>query len=138
MIYDYFGGKDQLLDAAFGVVVHNTINVAIDANDLPSYAAQYDRYPEIARLAMWDRRERDGQGIRIPNIVAPNTEKAAAVGEAQRAGRISDWLPPGILLELVFTLVQASFNSVEPFATAPEPETQYRGVYDTVARMIRP
>lgn len=143
MIYAYFLSKDQLFDAVFdAVVVRNVTDVPIDASDLPGYAArlsdQYRKYPEVGRLATWDRLERDGVGVRTATIVEANRHKVEAVARAQQAGLIGDHLPPEMLLELLFAVAATGFDSVVPGQEPPSPEVRCQMVRDAVARLIRP
>lgn len=143
MIYAYFTSKDRLFDAVFdAVVVRNVTDVPIDATDLPEYAArlsdQYRTYPEVGRLATWDRLERDGDGARSATIVAANRHKIDEVARAQQAGLISDHLPPEMLLELLFALAATSFDAVAPGQEPPSVEERRRMVRDAAARLVRP
>src|SRR5882757_765301 len=62
-IYHYFGSKDGLFDAVFNqLVVRMLAEAPIDATDLPEYAGrlfdEYEKHPEVQRLATWYRLER--------------------------------------------------------------------------------
>ncbi len=143
MIYAYFESKDRLFDAVYdAVVVRNVADVPIDATDLPEYAArlceQYDRYPEVARVATWDRLERDGVGVRIPAIVEAGAHKVEAIVAAQRAGLIDDRLPAAMLLELVYAMVQTRFDSIASVGEPPTLEQRRAMVKEAVTRLIRP
>lgn len=143
MIYAYYDSKDRLFDAVFdAVVVRNVADVPIDATDLPEYAArlaeQYERYPEVGRLATWDRLERDGEGVRIPTIVEAGAHKVAAIAEAQRAGLVRADLPAAMMLELVYAIAFTRFDAVAPGDEPPTPGERRRMRRDAVARLIRP
>lgn len=143
MIYAYFLSKDQLFDAVFdAIVVRNVTDVPIDATDLPEYAArlsdQYRTYPEVGRLATWDRLERDGVGVRTATIVEANRHKVEEVARAQRAGLVNDHLPPEMLLELLFAVTATGFDAVVPGQAPPSPDLRRRMVRDAVERLVRP
>lgn len=143
MIYAYFESKDRLFDAVFdAVVVRNVTDVPIDAADLPGYAArlsdQYERYPEVARIATWDRLERGGVGVRNPAIVAASAHKVAEIARAQAAGLIRDDLPPTMLLELLYAIAMTRFDAIAPAGEAPSPEVRRRTIAEAVARLIAP
>ncbi len=143
MIYAYYMSKDQLFDAVFdAVVVRNVTDVPIDATDLPEYAArlsdQYEKYPEVGRLATWDRLERDGAGARSPTIVAANQHKVEEVERAQRAGLIGDHLQAAHLLTLLFNVAQTTFDPIGDSPDRPDPEQRRQAVREAVSRLVRP
>ncbi len=109
LIYDYFGNKDQLFDAAFDALVITFIReVPIDATDLAEYVGrlfdQYQRSPEILRLSAWDRLERGGAGARLAAVQAANQNKLTAIEQAQRDGHLTDRFQPTELLLLITAL----------------------------------
>jgi AcrR family transcriptional regulator len=69
-IYDYFGGKEQLFDAALVRVVDdlNTANPLLE-DDLPEYSGRLFDYlqahPEAVRMNAWWRLERPQLGPRL-------------------------------------------------------------------------
>lgn len=72
LLYSYFGNKEQLFDAVFAALVARLVAAhPIDAEHLDEYAgALVDSYvanPELVRLALWDRLERGGAGMRSPS-----------------------------------------------------------------------
>lgn len=143
MIYAYFASKDRLFDAVFdAVVVRNVTDVPIDATDLPEYAArlsaQYERYPEVARIATWDRLERDGVGVQIPAIIEASAHKVAEIARAQAAGQIGSHLPPALLLELIYAVAMTRFNAIAPSDEALSPEIRRRVITEAVERLVRP
>ena len=143
MIYAYFTSKDELFNAVFAaVVVRNVDDVPIDVDDLPGYAAslsdQYRRYPEVGRIAAWDRLERDGEGVRNATIVAANRHKVELVRQAQDAGRIGSHYPASILLELLFGIAMSGFEGVTPDHGETDPAERHRMIRDAVGRLIRP
>ncbi len=105
-IYHYFGSKEGLFDAVFaGLVSDVTAAVPIDVDDLAGYAARlfdgYEDYPEIARLATWQRLERaDAHGP--PKAVVDSTKvKVAAIERAQEGGRLTTTLSADELLAAI-------------------------------------
>lgn len=143
MLYAYFTSKDGLFDAVFdAVVVRNVNDVPIDASNLPEYAArlseQYEKYPEVARLATWDRLERDGAGVRSAIIVGATAHKIDAIVKAQEEGVVGTHLPAAMLLELVYAVALARFNGVIPGGEAPSPELRRQVIREAVARLVRP
>ncbi len=143
MIYAYFTSKDRLFDAVFdAAVVRNVTDVPIDAADLPGYAArlaeQYEKYPEVDRLATWDRLERGGAGARTTTITAATAHKVEAIAGVQRTGLVSDRLPAATLLELIYAIARTRFDSVAPGEGAPVPEHRRETVKEAVARLVRP
>ncbi len=143
MIYAYFTSKDQLFDAVFdAIVVRNTLDVPIDANNLPEYAArlsdQYERYSEVERLITWDRLERDGKGVGLPVVMAANQHKIEQVARAQRAGLVGDHLPAAQLLTLIFAIAQTRFKPIGESQASPDPEQRREAIRAAVSRLIRP
>src|SRR5258708_22892392 len=87
LIYDYFGNKDQLFDAASDdLVVTFMQNVPINGSDLAGYAGrffdQYQTCPEILRLFTCDLLERSRTAMRLPEIQAAHPATIAAIGPA--------------------------------------------------------
>ena len=142
MIYAYFASKGKLFDAVFdAVVVRNVTDVPIDATDLPEYAArlaeQYSRYPEVVRLMAWDRLERDGEGARLPVVVAARAHKVEAVRKAQEAGLIGRHFPPAMLLELIYAIAMMRFDALASESELPAPDLRRRAIKEAVVRLIR-
>ena len=143
MIYAYFTSKEELFNAVFtAVVVRNVDDVPIDVDDLPGYAAslsdQYRRYPEVGRIAAWDRLERGGAGLRNPTIVEANRYKVELVRQAQADGRIGSHYPASILLEMLFAIAAASFEGITPDSSPTGVEERHRMIRDAVRRLIAP
>jgi len=108
-IYHYFGSKDELFDAAFAAMVTEiTADVPPDANDLVAYAGRlfdnYERRPEVRRLAAWRRLERGDSHPPLELIVHSNRATIHTIAEAQKAGKISDRFAPVDLLALILTI----------------------------------
>jgi AcrR family transcriptional regulator len=69
-IYDYFGNKEGLFDAALNRVIDELIEgVPLSEDDLPGYAAELfdylEAHPEAVRMLAWRRLERPRAGARI-------------------------------------------------------------------------
>ena len=142
MIYAYFTSKDRLFDAVFDAVVVRTVrDVPIDATDLPEYAARlserYAKYPEVGRLATWDRLERDGAGTRIAAVVEASAHKVVEIAKAQVAGQVRADLPAATLLELVYAVALTRFDSFAPNEATAGIEHRRRVVKEAVARLVR-
>jgi AcrR family transcriptional regulator len=108
-IYHYFGSKDHLFDAAFeALVVEIVADVPPDVEDLVAYAGRlfdnYERRPEVRRMAAWRRLERGQTHPPLEPIVKSNRATIRAIADAQEAGAISDRFAPVDLLALVLTL----------------------------------
>jgi AcrR family transcriptional regulator len=134
MIYVYFGNKDQLFDAVFADAIRDLLDtVAIDAQDLPGYAAalfdHIDRHPELSRLARWQGLERPGAIERLEAAVSGTAAKIEALAAAQAAGLVNDRMTPDQLLSLVFA-VAATWS-----AGAPELSPDATSTAMTAARL---
>lgn len=125
LLYTYFGNKDRLFETIFDSLVAEMVTaIPIDTTDLAGYAGRlFDRYcthPEVVRLALWDRLERDGQGMRVAGIVAAETAKAEALARAQDGGAISAQISPADLLTAI-TLVTSLWPLMQPHDDSPNP-----------------
>jgi AcrR family transcriptional regulator len=121
-IYHYFGSKDRLFDAAFEVMVQDTIAaVAFDATDLADWAGRmfdsYERQPEMRRMAAWRRLERGAPHPPLDPIVQANHDQIAAIAEAQKAGYVSAYFAPVDVLAVLLALT-FMWNSLTPELTA--------------------
>ena len=108
-IYHYFGSKDELFDAAFAAMVTEiTADLPPDADDLVAYAGRlfdnYERRPEVRRMAAWRRLERGDSHPPLELIAQSNHATIHAISEAQKAGKISDRFAPVDLLALILTI----------------------------------
>ncbi len=117
-IYHYFGSKDQLFDAVLNALVVQTVrDVPIDVHDLPGYAArlfdQYEKSPELARLATWYRLERADSGELVAAVSHSNRDKVAAIAKAQKAGELSARFSALDLLTVVLSLA-SMWTSITP------------------------
>ena len=102
-IYHYFGSKDRLFDAAFeAIVVEIIADVPPEADDLVGYAGRlfdnYERRPDVRRMAAWRRLERGEAHPPLEPIVKSNRASIRAIAEAQTAGKISSHFAPVDLL----------------------------------------
>lgn len=131
MIYAYFGAKNKLFDSVFQAhVLENTELVPFTADDLAQYTVRlYDRYvadPDLVRLLMWKRLERDATGYLYPGLEHVDAEHLRDIVSAQAAGRVRDDIPAEDVWSLVVasatTWAQASLTEV---AAAADSEDQH-------------
>jgi AcrR family transcriptional regulator len=139
MIYAYYTNKDQLFEAVFdAMVVRNVNDVPINAHDLPEYAAslfeQYQKYPEVARIATWDRLERGGAGVNIKAVVEANEHKVNEISKAQQEGVLGSHFPASLLLELIFSLTH--LRSINSKNHEEEPSKHRQAIKDAVQKLI--
>jgi len=137
LLYTYFGNKEQLFDAVFAGLVQRLVSDnPIDAEHLDEYAGRLLDYnaahPEIVRLALWDRLERDGAGMRSAELVATDAAKAAAIGQAQSRGVVSTRFAPETAMALI-TLI----SSMLPFVQPGDPARLRAAVTTAVDRLLR-
>jgi AcrR family transcriptional regulator len=116
-IYHYFGSKDQLFDAVFASIVEQVvIEIPIDVDDLPGYAARlaqgYERHPEVMRLATWQRLERSGEPP-LAAAVEATKAKIELIAQAQADGRVSSRYPADVLLAALLH-VSAMWSATNP------------------------
>src|SRR5215470_4470193 len=88
-IYHYFGSKEELFDAAFAALVTEiTADVPPEADDLVAYAGRlfdnYERRPEVRRMAAWRQLERSTSQPPLELIVQSNRATIRAITEAQK------------------------------------------------------
>ncbi len=143
LLYEYFGNKDALFDAAFeAVVVHTVSDVPLDATDLPEYAAQlfewHLAHPAPLRITAWDRLERDGLGARTAVMEEAIGDKVAAVAAAQASGHITDQMPAVVLLELVIALSQSGPVGRTPLPDAADIATHRAAITSAVRALVTP
>jgi AcrR family transcriptional regulator len=123
-LYGYFGSKDGLFDAVMADCVNRAASeVPFDANDLAGWAVSlYDanlRHPGLFRLMAWARLERRPAGFVFSDF--DPEPKAAAVAQAQEAGRVRAGDPFDLLI-LVATMALAWSPAGAVYAaTADEP-----------------
>ncbi|GAA4385483.1 TetR family transcriptional regulator [Agromyces bauzanensis] len=109
LLYSYFGNKEQLFDAVFAALVARLVaEHPVDAEHLDEYAGalveSYLASPELVRLALWDRLERGGSGMRSPDLLATDAAKVTAIAEAQASGAVSTRFTPAESLAIVTVL----------------------------------
>lgn len=124
LVYTYFGSKEELFDAVFELIVVSTVTQRpIDVDNLPEYAGQlfdgYAHYPDVARLVTWYRLEhgdRPAMNISLDSI----TEKADAIEQAQKEGKISSFFAPLDLLALILHMADFWASITPEFALLVE------------------
>ena len=138
LLYSYFGNKEQLFDAVFASLVARFVSEhPIDAEHIDVYAgALVDSYlerPELVRLALWDRLERNGAGMRTDELMATDAAKFTAISDAQAAGAVSTRFRADEVLALVTVLA-----SILPLLIEDSTEARVRQVVtDSVALLLR-
>ncbi|WBB69063.1 TetR family transcriptional regulator [Micromonospora sp. WMMD812] len=120
-IYQYFGNKDALFDAAFNALVVTSIQEApIDPLDLPEYAGRlfdgYEKRPELLRMATWYRLERGGTTAPLEPVVDNIRDKLDAIAAAQGRGDLPGNDDPVTILGLVLHLAQVWSSASPEFA----------------------
>ncbi len=140
MIYAYFTSKDELFNAVGKALINQSLHdVPTDVNNLPEYAArlfdQFQKHPEVLRLLTWDRLERGGFSLNIPEVIESNALKVAAIEQAQQQGKISPRFPARLLLELILSLAQTEAT----FALGMKDERARRrqAIRDAVERLVQ-
>lgn len=140
MIYAYFGNKEGLFNAMGAFLIAWHLNeVPLDTADLPGYAARvfnrYQQHPELMRLVNWERLERGGAGLQVPQMAETVQAKIEAIQQAQAAGLISDHFPAPILFELMLALIELRLytGDTDNQQTCAERESAVR---DAVALLV--
>jgi AcrR family transcriptional regulator len=138
LLYSYFGNKEQLLDAVFAALVARLVSEhPLDARRLEEYAGElvdsYQERPELVRLALWDRLERGGAGMRTAELLATDAAKVAAIAEAQAADDLSSRFRADEALGLVMVLASILPVLVEGSSPARVREV----VTSAVERLLR-
>ncbi len=128
-IYAYFGNKDGLFDAVYNEMVVKVISsVPMDASDLPGYAAclveHYGKHAEVLRLASWYELEKAGHSPTPVAAERATKDKIAAISGAQKAGLVTDRIPPEHLLELILTMTRTNLHR--------------NALIEAVGRLVRP
>jgi AcrR family transcriptional regulator len=137
LLYSYFGNKEQLFDAVFAALVTRLVEAnPIDAEHLDEYAGtlvdSYLASPELVRLALWDRLERGGAGMRSPELLATDAAKVSAIAEAQASGAVTTRFRAEEALAIVTVL-----TSILPLVLADASDARTREVVTTaVARLL--
>jgi AcrR family transcriptional regulator len=144
-IYHYFGSKDGLFDAVFNrILVRMTAEAPIDATDLPEYAGrlfdEYEKHPEVQRLATWYRLERADSKSPLELIMASNRTKIEAIEKAQADGLLPTEYEPIVLLGLVLQLSSLWASMTPEYALLVDrtsPAERRRVVTDAVAALLK-
>jgi AcrR family transcriptional regulator len=144
-IYHYFGSKDGLFDAVFNQILVLMVEEApIDATDLPEYAGrlfdEYEKHPEVQRLATWYRLERADAKSPLERIVTSNRTKIEAIAKAQEAGQLPTKYEPIVLLGLVLQLSSLWAGMTPEYALLVDrtsPAERRKVVTDAVAALIK-
>ena len=137
LLYSYFGNKEQLFDAVFAALVARLVaENPIDPEHLDEYAGElvdsYVARPELVRLALWDRLERGGAGMRSPELLATDAAKLASIADAQASGAVSSRYSPAEALAIVTVLA-----SILPVLLEGDSDARVREVVTTaVARLL--
>ena len=108
-IYDYFGNKEGLFDAALSQVIDHLIEaVPLNEEDLPRYAAELFDYliahPEAVRMISWRRLERPQAA---PRLAGTFTEHMKAIRDQPDAAGSMQPIGPVDLIILVIGLANA-------------------------------
>jgi AcrR family transcriptional regulator len=146
-IYDYFGNKEGLFDAALTRVIGDLIDtVALREDDLPGYAAELFDYlqahPEAVRMISWRRLERPKAGPRLADTFL---EHMAAVRDGSTPAAHEQPIGPVDLVILVIGLANAwQLSSADLLAATgedpadPERLAVHRAAVVEAARRITP
>jgi AcrR family transcriptional regulator len=143
LIYVYFGGKDDLFNAALHRVIGDLVAaVPLTEVDLPGYAGRLFDYllahPEALRLSWWRQLERPDAGPAMSEIYA---NKVAAMALPDRA--TASGLPPTDLIVLIQGLAASwlisprdllAADGSDPFS--PERLAAHRAALVEAARRI--
>jgi AcrR family transcriptional regulator len=144
-IYHYFGSKDGLFDAVFNQIVEQMMAEApIDALDLPEYAGrlfdEYEKHPEVQRLATWYQLERADSASPLERIMASNRNKVEAIAEAQADGLLPSRHEPIVLLGLVLQLASLWAGMIPEYALLVERTSsaeRRQVIKDAVAALLK-
>jgi AcrR family transcriptional regulator len=147
-IYHYFGDKDGLFDAVLERFTEEAVGaVAIDADDLPGYAARLFDYhfdhPGLLRLVTWARLE----GRTTPSTQAQRTtsyqRRAEAIKNAQQEGRITNALTASQILDMTESLAVGWTTTARGLLADTrklnrERKTYRAGIAEAVRRIVQP
>lgn len=108
LVYTYFGSKEQLFSAVFGMIIESSVEDApLTPDDLPEYAGKlfdgFENHPEAARFLTWYRLESDASSAN-PAVAASMATKVELIADAQRRGTVSNRFAPAEVLGLVLQL----------------------------------
>jgi AcrR family transcriptional regulator len=141
LIYEYFGNKEGLFDAAIEETSARLAPAAtFDPTDLAGYAVSlYDfmiEHPEAARLVRWHALERPGVAGSAPWMIERNRHTVAAIAAAQRAGLVADHLPARMLLVFVIALVQTNEDEQLVNRGKPIPHAEKRKALRAAVQLL--
>lgn len=119
-IYDYFGNKEGLFDAALTRVIGNLIEaVPLREDNLPGYAAELFDYlqahPEAVRMLSWRRLERPEAG---PHIADTFLERMTQLRDRAPASDREQPIDPVDLVILTIGLANAWYLSAPDLLTS--------------------
>ncbi|GAA1752164.1 hypothetical protein [Agromyces humatus] len=126
-----------MFDAVFAALIARLVaENPIDAQHLDEYAGDlvdsYLERPELVRLALWDRLERGGAGMRSPELLATDAAKAAAIADAQASGVVSTRFDAAEALAIIIVVA-----SILPLVLDDTSDARVREVVTTaVTRLL--
>ncbi len=141
-MYSYFGSKDGLFDAVFREHLEAIVDaVPLTADDLPGYAVRlydsYVEYPELLRLATWNRLERVPRGDLLAPAAGDVDHKLRAIVDAQRDGLIEEALTPSEVFSLVTAIAMTwSPVNVTYAASRDDEEAEHARRRAVIAEMV--
>lgn len=142
MIYNYFGNKSKLFDAAFE---HEVLSVSsavpFTVDDLTGYASRmhdyYKDHPRLWRFILWAGLERGTDAMALERGDDIREKKVRQLATAQAEGRISKRLSPDHLLRILVAITQMWCASEGPI---PRPALKARRetIRRSVEKLIQP
>ena len=146
-IYDYFGDKDGLFDAALEIHTAAIIDATlpIDPDDLPAYAGRlfdyHTEHPELVRLVQWAGLEGRSTPASYAKRLHSYTHRLGAIEAAQQAGRATKRLAPRQILTLIESVAVGWTITTPQFLTdadarEPNPDAHREIILDTVRRLL--
>lgn len=141
MLYNYFGDKEALFDAALTQEILAAADVEpFDAGDLAGYAGRtYDilvECPRLWRLLTWYHLERGLDVLMLPAGHEVLKAKQSSVHAAQKDGRITDAFGPMEIVRLVSLLAQL-WTTAEPAETEAEHNRRRSVIIRAVTRLMQ-
>lgn len=146
-IYDYFGDKDGLFDAALEAHtggIHEA-TLPIDPDDVVAYAGRLFDYtfehPELARLVQWARLEGRVTPASYDKRIGSFRRRTAAIEAAQQRGRINSRLTPQQVLTLIESISVGWTITTTEFLVDADRESRNRRaqrtlIIDSVRRLL--
>jgi AcrR family transcriptional regulator len=147
LIYDYFRDKDGLFDAVADAYIDRIIDaVPIDADDLPAYAGRLFDYlldnPDLLRVLTWARLERRLTPEALAKSAESYQRRLAAIGDAQREGKVTASFTPAQILALIESLAVGWLGTTMAFQAENEAElererdAQRKAITEGLRRML--